>query len=66
MIFTKTNRTILRHKRKEDLSLEPLIKIRFGACGKRVVLAFGAGVNPLMINSANDDELNKIFQDYFS
>ena len=66
MIFTKTNHTILRHKRKEDLSLEPLIKIRFVARGKRVVLAFGAGVNPLMINSANDDEFNKVSQDYFS
>ena len=66
MFSSTTNLIILRHKRKEDLSLQPVIKIRFGACGKRVVLAFGVGVNPLMINSANDDEFNKVSQDYFS
>ena len=60
-----TNRIILCHKRKEDLSLQPLIKIRFGACGKRVVLAFGAGVKTLVINSNNDNEFKKISQDYF-
>ena len=59
MIFTKTNHTILRHKRKEDLSLEPLIKIRFVARGKRVLLAFGAGVTIFMINSHNDDDTFK-------
>ena len=62
---SEPNRIILCHKRKEDLSLQPLIKIRFGACGKRVVLAFGAGVKTTMINSANDNESNKISQDYF-
>ena len=62
---SETNRIILCHKRKEDLSLQPLIKIRFGACGKRVVLAFGAGVKTLVINSNNDNEFKKISQDYF-
>ena len=64
MIFSKL---IYYFTPKEERRSEPPTsnKDQVCACGKRVVLAFGAGVNPLMINSANDNEFNKISQDYF-
>ena len=66
-MFSSTTKSYYFTPQEERRSEPPtIIKIRFGACGKRVVLAFGAGVNPLMINSANDDEFNKVSQDYFS